>query len=100
MKRLFQTLAAFVALWVMGSFLGVMFDGARQGLWTQSLMWSMLASVILAPVFLFIGTSPSNSNTESSANPARADQPFDVEENVEVSQEEEASEQEGWPYNT
>jgi len=100
MKRLFQTLAAFVALWVLGSFVGVMFDPAHQGLWTQSLMWSMLASVILAPVFIFIGTAPSSSTSQSSPTPSRSDQSFDVNENVDVNQEEETREKEGWPYNT
>jgi hypothetical protein len=100
MKRLFQVLAAFVAIWVLGSFVGVMFDGARQGLWTQSLMWSMLVSVILAPAFIFIGTAPSKSTSKSTRNPSRTDQSFDVSEKVEVNQEEETTEKEGWPYNT
>jgi len=99
MKRLFQTLAIFIAIWVLGSFLGVMFDTARANLWTQSLMWGMLASVILAPVFIFVGTSPSDSADQSAPRPSQAEQPFEVEESVDVNQKEEAREKEGWPYN-
>jgi NADH:ubiquinone oxidoreductase subunit 6 (subunit J) len=100
MKRLFQALAIFVAIWVLGSFVGVMLDPARANIWTQSLMWAMLASVILAPVFIFVGTSP-KSASQSSA-PPQAEQPFEVDENVDVSQqqEEDAREREGWPYTT
>jgi type VI protein secretion system component VasK len=98
MKRLFQALAAIVTLWVLGSFVGVMFDTANQNLWTRSLMWSMLASIILAPVFIFVGTAPSGSSSQSASNPSRAEQSFDVDEKVEVSQEEDTSEKQGWPY--
>lgn len=101
MKRFFQALAVFVGIWVLGSFLGVMFDPVRANLWTKSLMWAMLASVILAPVFIFVGTAPSQSNSQSSNRARQAEQPFEVEERVDVSQqEEEASEKEEWPYTT
>jgi hypothetical protein len=97
MKRLFQALAIFIAIWVLGSFVGVMFDAAHANLWTQSLMWGMLASVILAPVFIFIGTSPGSGS--SSTRPPQAEQPFEVDEGIDMDrQEEEVSEREGWPY--
>lgn len=95
MKRLFQILAVLVGAWVLGSFVGVMFDPARANLWTQSLMWAMLSSVILAPVFIFVGTSESPSELRRQA---QRDQPFEVDENVDVGQQEEAREKEGWPY--
>lgn len=98
MKRLFQTLAIFIGIWVLGSFLGVMFDPTRANLWTQSLMWGMLASVILAPVFIFVGTSPSGSSSPSAPPSSDADQPFEVGESVDVSQQEKSREKEGWPY--
>lgn len=98
MKRLFQSLAILIGIWVLGSFLGVMFDPARAHIWTQSLMWGMLASVILAPVFIFVGTSPSDSSSPSAARPSQADQSFEVEESVDVNQTEESREKEGWPY--
>ncbi len=101
MKRLFQALAAFVGIWVLGSFVGVMFDAAHQNVWTQSLMWSLLASVILAPVFIFVGTAPSSSTSQSTSNSSRTEQSFDVDENVGVDQQEQGvTEREGWPYDT
>lgn len=96
MKRLFQGLAIFVAVWVLGSFVGVMFDAARANLWTQSLMWALLASVILAPVFIFIGTSPGSSS--SARSPSQAEQSFGVDERVDVNRQEEPAEEEGWPH--
>ena len=99
MKRFFQGLAVFVGIWLLGSFAGVMFDPPRANLWTQSLMWSMLASVILAPVFIFVGTAPSTSSGQSPSN-SRAEQPFELDKRVDVNQGEEARKEEGWPYTT
>jgi len=96
MKRLFLSIAAFVGVWLLGSFLGTMFDPARANLWTTSLMWAMLACVVLAPVFLFVGTS----QPSSSAGPARrSDEHFEVEEAVDVPDEDaQEAQREGWPY--
>lgn len=96
MKRLFQILAVFVVIWVLGSFLGVMFDPSRANVWTQSLMWALLASVILAPVFLFFSTDSSDSS--SSTSPSPAEPHFEVEESVDVRPQEKAGEKEEWPY--
>jgi hypothetical protein len=96
MKRLFLSIAALVGLWVLGSFLGTMFDPARANLWTTSLMWAMLACVVLAPVFLFVGTSQSSS---SSGPSGRSDDHFEVEEAVDVPDEgTQEAQREGWPY--
>lgn len=92
MKRLFLLLAILVAIWGLGSFLGVMFDPARANLWTQSLMWALLASIILAPVILFVGTS-----SDSNQPPPQAEQPFEVDESTGVNQGE-PHEEEEWPY--
>lgn len=96
MKRLFQTLAVLIGIWVLGSFVGVMFDPLHKNMWTQSLMWALLSCVILAPVFIFVGTSPESSSTAS--RPAQAEQSFEVDEQIDVSQQEEPSKKEGWPY--
>jgi hypothetical protein len=61
-------------------------------------MWGMLASVILAPVFIFVGTSSSDSSSRSAPPPSEADQPFEVGESIDVNQQEESREKEGWPY--
>jgi len=96
MKRLFFSIAVFVGVWLLGSFLGTMLDPGRADLWTTSLMWALLSCVVLAPVFLFVGTS------QSSSPPSRAYQSegsFEVEEAVDVPDEDtQEMEREGWPY--
>jgi hypothetical protein len=94
MKRLFSALAIFVGIWLLGSFCGVMFDAAHKNLWTQSLMWALLSSVILAPVFLFVGTTDSGSSPPA----APGGEPFEVEGSMEVHDQNGTDEREGWPY--
>ena len=101
MQRLFQILAALVGIWLFGSFAGVMFDPLRAQLWTQSLMWSLLASVTLAPVFLFVGTSSGSSSSASSASASQPDPSFETDGPVEVQETEptdEQTEERGWPH--
>jgi hypothetical protein len=101
MQRLFQILAALVGLWLFSSFVGVMFDPMRAQLWTQSLMWALLSSVTLAPVFLFVGTS-SESSSSAPPSPSQPEQSFESDSTVEVQEAESTGEQEeqGWPYNS
>lgn len=91
MKRLFQSLAIFVGVWVLGSFLGVMLDPSHKNLWTQSLMWAMLSCVILAPVFIFVGTSGDDSASAGGSNP----EPFEEPTEPPATQ---SLEDQGWPY--
>ena len=96
MKRAFFGIAVLVGIWLLGSFLGTMLDPARADLWTTSLMWAMLSCVVIAPIFLFFGTS--DSQQASSGSPDRS---FEVEDSVDVPDEEVQEEQDkGWPYNT
>jgi hypothetical protein len=100
MQRLFQILAALIGLWLFSSFGGVMFDPMRANLWTQSLMWALLASVTLAPVFLFVGTSSSSSSASQSSS-AEPEQSFETDSTVEVQEPEptdEQTEERGWPH--
>ena len=48
-RRMILGLSAFMAAWVILSFVGVMFNTGNAGLWTTSLMWSLLASVLVMP---------------------------------------------------
>jgi len=48
-RQLIFALSALMGIWVIGSFLGVMFNTANAEFWTTSLMWSLLASVIVMP---------------------------------------------------
>ena len=57
MKPIRQLLTAFscaIALWVFGSVAGVMFDPIRAEFWSASLMWSFLASLLVAPALVVI----------------------------------------------
>lgn len=92
MKRFFQALAGLVILWVLGSFLGVMLDPVRANLWTKSLMWGLLSSIVLAPVFIFLGTSSSDSSSQPTAA-SRSQQSFEVDENVNIGSQEESGEE-------
>ena len=51
-RRLILLVSAAVGLWVLASFAGTMFDPARAQLWTRSLMWSLLASLLISPALL------------------------------------------------
>lgn len=77
-----------------------MFDPMRAHLWTQSLMWSLLASVTLAPVFLFVGTA-SNASSSRRASSNQKEQSFEAGGTVEVQEAEstdEQTEESGWPH--
>lgn len=97
MKRFFQVLFVWVGIWVLVSFLGVMFDPVRKNLWTQSLMWAMLSCAILAPVFIFVGTG---SSTTVENSPSSAERPFDQPPSSTVAEMEESSHEQGWPHTT
>ncbi len=53
-RRILLACAA-VGLWVLVSFAGTMLDPARAPLWTRSLMWSLLASLLVSPALLVAG---------------------------------------------
>jgi len=55
MKALRHLLSAFsfaIGLWVVASVAGVLFDPLRIQFWTSSLMWALLASLMVAPALV------------------------------------------------
>ncbi len=54
MKKFLTTLATALGLWILASFTGVLVDGARPEFWTTSLMWSLLAGIVIAPFYAFM----------------------------------------------
>jgi hypothetical protein len=56
MKRFFTILATALGLWILASFTGVLADTARPEFWTTSLMWSLLAGIVIAPFYAFLNT--------------------------------------------
>jgi hypothetical protein len=70
MRRLLSILTPLVAFWALASFAGTMLDPGHAGFWTQSLMWSLIASMVVAPFFVF-----SRNQTSRSATTAQAARP-------------------------
>jgi len=64
MKRILTTLATALGLWMLISFTGVIADGARPEFWTTSLMWSILASIVIAPFYAFMNAEMFGSTDE------------------------------------
>ena len=48
-RKLIPLLAGLVGIWVIGSFIGVMLNLSNADFWTRSLMWSLLASMLVMP---------------------------------------------------
>jgi hypothetical protein len=81
MKRFLTTLATAVGLWILASFTGVLADGARPEFWTTSLMWSLLAGIVIAPFYAFI-QSRMFSTTESTKSVSQEMQDEDEDNTV------------------
>jgi hypothetical protein len=94
MKRFLLYLTFGVGAWVLASFGGAMLDPARAEFWTQSLMASLIASLVLAPFVFFLrrrqqpASTPrkevDTASSETSPSPAAAsfeeEEPFVSEE--------------------
>jgi len=75
MTRLLSSLAVAVGAWVLVSFGGAMIDPAHAGLWTQSLMASLLTSLVLAPVlFVLRQRKDADVRTDATAQTKAANQ--------------------------
>lgn len=73
MKRFAWISSTAIALWVLVSFTGTMFDPANAELWTQSLMVSLLVSLTAVPALLLFGTqSGSKRSARQSSASTRA----------------------------
>lgn len=53
-RRLIFALSTALGVWVLASFAGTMLDPAHSALWTSSLMWSLLTSLLLSPALLVV----------------------------------------------
>lgn len=54
MKRTLKIATAVIAGWVLISFAGTMLDFSRAEFWTQSLMWSLLATLLVVPMLVLL----------------------------------------------
>lgn len=68
MKSFLMYVSSAVALWVLASFGGAMFDPARADFWTQSLMGSLVAALLVGPLFLFARNQQSDDSSPASAS--------------------------------
>ena len=72
-RKLIPILAGLLGLWVLGSFVGVMLNLSNAGFWTTSLMWSLLASLLVMPALVMVhhatgGTRKAASDHKRSAS--------------------------------
>jgi hypothetical protein len=76
MRRILSILTPIVALWALASFAGTMLDPGHAGFWTQSLMWSLISCMVVAPFFVFVRSqaSPAQSTDPSPSSSPSAPQ--------------------------
>lgn len=80
MKRLLTALAVGLGIWILASFTGVIADPPRVDFWTQSLMWSLLSGLVLAPLYAFASAmTPSTPATRSAASAEHEEVPSKAE---------------------
>jgi hypothetical protein len=66
MQPIRQLLTAFsfaIAVWLVGSVVGVVADPVRAEFWTASMMWALLAALMIAPALVML-YDPSIGNSE------------------------------------
>lgn len=86
-RKLIPVLGILMGIWVIGSFGGVMLNLSDAEFWTTSLMWSLLASLLVMPalvVVYHVSSQPEKPTVEptQTVNPAKQ-APFVQEEDQE-----------------
>jgi hypothetical protein len=75
MKRILTITLAAIGAWVLVSFAGTMLDTVRAEFWTQSLMWSLLTTLVLGPLMILATTRADTPETDVSEAVSAPDQP-------------------------
>jgi len=57
MKRILTIALAVIGAWVLVSFGGAMLDTVRADFWTQSLMWSLVTTLVLGPLVIMLSAN-------------------------------------------
>lgn len=65
-RRFILYLAFAIGAWLLTSFGGAMFDSANAAFWSDSLMWALLAFMVVCPALVFSSTPAGNSATHRS----------------------------------
>lgn len=68
-RRLVFYVASAVGVWLLVSFAGAMLDSANAAFWSDSLMWALLSSLIVAPALLMVHNAFSGSQERTSSRP-------------------------------
>jgi hypothetical protein len=53
-RHIVSGLSTLMGVWVLASFIGVMFNPGNAGVWTLSLVWSLLASLLVMPTLVVV----------------------------------------------
>lgn len=67
-RKIILYLTALIGTWLLVSFGGAMFNGANAAFWSDSLMWSLLSFMIIAPALVFISTSFAGDSSSARAS--------------------------------
>jgi len=101
-RRLIGFICAAVGLWMLISFAAVMMGPPHAAFWTSSLMWALLASMLLFPALLmaWLGVDVPNSTSKSprEAEAGPPPEPFADAPSSLWPEPQEPSQNE-WPYN-
>ena len=93
-RRLVFYVAAAVGVWLLVSFAGAMLDSANAAFWSDSLMWALLSSLVVAPALLMVH----NAFSSSQDSPSSRSEPSSDEDQTSFVEEEERGEMRTlWP---
>jgi hypothetical protein len=99
-RRLVLYVASAVGVWILVSFAGAMVDSANAAFWSDSLMWALLSSLVVAPALLLVCDpfSDSQERASSQSRTTSQSQPTSADEDQAPLVEEEAGEMRTlWP---
>jgi hypothetical protein len=74
-RRLIIALSAFIGIWVLVSFTGAMVDSANAGFWSDSLMWSLLSSLIVMPALVMVNHASTQASRKTAQQQAQTPEP-------------------------
>jgi len=71
--------SALMAIWVLSSFAGLMINPSNAEVWTTSLMWSLLSSLIVMPILVVVyhafGKTDETPSRQDTASEGHTDPP-------------------------
>lgn len=87
-RRLIIALSSFIGIWFLVSTVGVMVDSANAALWSSSLMWSLLSSLVVMPALVMVNHASTKASRETARKqtqtPEQEQEPFIQEDSDET----------------